>query len=78
MMAAGRSRNQPGEPTADAPPSSYANTPSATKYAPLALIAAPHASSTRLTFAFLAASAAAASLLRKGDTQAIERLHGHS
>src|SRR5436190_21054007 len=37
-------------------------------------MAAPHASSTDLTFAFLPASAAAASLLRRGDTLAIERL----
>src|SRR2546430_10336577 len=74
MTAAGKSRISPARPTAVAPPASYANTPSATKYAHSALIAAPHASSTYLTFSFLPASAAAASLLRRGDTLAIERL----
>ncbi len=64
----------PASPTAEAPPASYAKTPSATKYAHSAVIAAPQASSTRLTFSFLNASAAAANLLPRGDTLAIERL----
>src|SRR5262249_25893860 len=72
--AAGKSRTSPARPTPDAPPASYANTPSATKYAHSALIAAPQASSTRRTLSFLHASAAAARRLRRGDILAIERL----
>ena len=67
--AAGNRRTRPAIPTADAPPCSNAKTPSATKCAHSAATAAPHASSTRLTFSFRTAAVRAESTRPRRPTR---------
>ena len=70
--AAGSRRTRPATPTAAAPPRSYANTPSATKCAHSAPIAAPHASSTRRTLSFRTATSRAETTWPKRNIDKIE------
>ena len=71
--AAGNKRTRPAIPTAAVPPSWYAKTPSATKCAHSAAIAAPQASSTRRTFSFRPTAPRAQASCRARTTSALNR-----
>ena len=68
----GKQAGEPGHPTAAVPPRSSANTPSATKCAHSAAIAAPQASSTRRRPSLRAAAARPETTSRRRPTAEIE------